>query len=166
MGEPQVISADEYYEKEIKPKRLIDIEIAKIMGLNVVGWADCTDAYECIIVAEGEHEWVTMLDPVCVGGCVCERWDKIPDQMSFRKFPKFLGHYGACLEEVPDYTRDMSSALMVLDKLNCTVNMSKIKDSKNWLVMLTGKTSSSYISESLPMAICKCALAFVDKEGA
>jgi len=167
MGESQVINAAEYYLNEIKPKRLIDIEIAKIMGLNVVGWADCSDAYEGIIVAEGEREWIptAMLDPVYVDGCVCERWDKMDKQMSFRAFPKFLGHYGACLGEVPSYTREMDAAMMVVDKLNCSISISRTKDSKNWYVALTdGAKAKKFLGESLPMAICKCALLFLEPE--
>lgn len=157
----KVYSTEEYYEKEIKPKQLIEIEIAKLLGLNVLGWA----ADEGLIYAQEEYErgdWC--LSPVYLGRCVCELFDKNPD--TFHKVPKFLGHSGSCMEEVPHYARDMDSTMLVLaaidEELCITIKKTKAspfvvsiyEDSDPVIVSFTASDAS------LPLAICKCFLEY------
>lgn len=160
----KVYSVEEYNEKEIKPKQLIEIEIAKLLGLNVLGWADCCDAYDGIICAQEEHgrgDWC--LGPVCLGRCDCELFDKDPEHLSFRDVPKFLGHYGSCMEEVPHYARDLDSTMIVVNTLdNISIRKDHISGKHFYVEIRANKCKELYTScdESLPLAICECFLRF------
>jgi hypothetical protein len=158
--EEKIYSADEHYKEVIKPKQLIEIEIAKLLGLNVLGWADCCAADEGLIYAQEEHErgdWC--LSPVYLGCCVCELFDKIPD--TFHKVPKFLGHSGSCMEEVPRYARDLDSTMLIINTLD-NIFIKKDHITEKCFEVVIKKEKESYIGydESLPLAICQAFLRY------
>jgi hypothetical protein len=102
---------------------------------------------------------------VCLGRCDCELFDKDPERLPFRDVPKFLGHYGSCMEKVPHYARDLDSTMIVVNTLD---NISIKKDNisgKHFYVEIRKTAKELYTSynELLPLAICECFLRYHGK---
>ena len=133
--------------------RKLDVTIAKLLGLEVLGEAPCIPGYCKSDSWDVAYDGDGQMQPVYLKSCFC---DDIPLEDEL----EYFGHVASCLEPVPFYHQDDTLARRALEQIcngSCAIDITYT--SGKWHVALVlgigYKPFANGYDESLSLAICK-----------
>jgi hypothetical protein len=137
--------------------REFDAEIASLLGLKVLGFAD---AY----TYEDPDDWLISpiegTEPVYLKECRCAEIEAYDKELGWQDETKIFGHFTNCLEVVQEYSTRDATALELLRHPRLGVSYISLDfDSVLWYCEIGGDIkasgSSSLHNPSLSLAICR-----------